>query len=78
MLDTGHHEFLPRDTEPLTEDIVPVATKELGDLNLVGGISEKYPTKFFGICSALRDQRLIKDMLGGTRFAIWGGGGNTH
>ena len=44
---------------------------ELKELDMVGGVWDKVPTKFYAICSKLRDSRLLEDTLGGGRFQVW-------
>ena len=63
--DTKNHEGLPEGIDPLTDDRLPEAKKELKSLNLVAGIWDKCPTQFYAICSTLRDDRILSDMLGG-------------
>ena len=70
--DVRHHEFKPAGVTNLEEGIVVKAKEVLRQLNMVGGVWDKAPTKFYAVCSVLRDARLLKDTLGGTKFTIWG------
>ena len=70
--DVEHHEFKPTGATNLEEEVVDRARGELRRLNLVGGVWDKAPTRFYAICSVLRDARLLRDTLGGSKFAIWG------
>ena len=70
--DVRHHEFKPAGVTNLEEGIVGKAKGELRRLNMVGGVWDKSPTRFYAVCSVLRDFRLLKDTLGGTKFTIWG------
>ena len=70
--DVRHHEFKPAGVTNLEEGIVVKAKEELRQLNMVGGVWDKAPTKFYAVCSVLRDARLLNDTLGSTKFTIWG------
>ena len=69
--DFEHHDFFPKQGTPLTDEVIPRAKRKLRKYGLVGGVWDKSPTNFYAICSKLRDERLLNDMIGGDRFALW-------